>query len=244
MKAHPKAQLRLLELAQIDAKHARLQHLAKNMPEQVNLVAIEQDRRRRRAETAESLGALEDAQSELATIQSDSELVAERRVRDEQRLQTATSTKDIAALEAELQTIARRQDALDDRQLEQLEIVERLTADYEAKRTAMREIEETAADLIERRDLARENLKTEAKELALARKTLTAAIDADLVALYEERRQRKGIGAAELIGNVSGASNEVIEAADLARITKAPADEVQFCPDTGAILVRTERSAG
>ncbi|MGO1544354.1 MAG: zinc ribbon domain-containing protein [Gulosibacter sp.] len=243
MKAHPKEQLRLLELAQVDARHARLQHLAKNMPEQIHLVEIEQDRRTRRAAAAEALGVLEDARSELATIQSDSKLVAERRARDEKRLSSASSTKDIAALQAELDTIARRQETLDDQELAQLEQVETLTEAHDEKVAAMREIEAQAADLLERRDLARENLRKEAKELATDRKTLVDSLSAELVALYEERRKRAGVGAAELVGKVSTASQETIETADLARITKAPADEVLFCPDTGAILVRTERSA-
>ncbi|KAB1644192.1 zinc ribbon domain-containing protein [Gulosibacter chungangensis] len=243
MKAHPKEQLRLLELAQVDARHARLQHLAKNMPEQLHLVEIEQDRRDRRAAAAQSLGELEDAQSELKTIQDDSKLVAARRTQDEQRLQQATSTKDIAALQAELQTIARRQDTLDDQELAQLELVEKLTAAHDERVAAMREIEDLAADLLRRRDLARENLRTEAKELATDRRTLVDGLPEQLVALYEERRKRSGIGAAELIGKVSSASQETIEVADLARIAKAPADEIVFCPDTDAILVRTERSA-
>lgn len=243
MKAHPKEQLRLLELAQVDARHTRLQHLAKNMPEQIHLVEIEQDRRDRRAAAAKSLGELEDAQAELKTIQDDSKMVSERRKRDEGRLQNASSTKDIAALQAELQTITRRQDTLDDQELVQLETVEQLTSVHDEKMKAMREIEDLATDLLERRDLARANLRVEAKELALSRKTLVDGIPADLVALYEERRKHSGIGAAELIGKVSSASQETIEVADLARIAKAPADEIVFCPDTDAILVRTERSA-
>lgn len=243
MKAHPKEQLRLLELAQVDARHARLQHLAKNMPEQLHLVQIEQDRRDRRAEAAQSLGELEDAQSDLKTIQDDSKLVAQRRTLDEERLQKATSTKDIAALQAELQTITRRQDTLDDQELSQLEIVEKLTAAHDERLAAMREIEDLAADLLKRRDLARENLRKEAKDLATDRKTLVDGLPAELVALYEDRRKRSGIGAAELIGKVSSASQETIEMADLARIAKASADEIVFCPDTDAILVRTERSS-
>jgi predicted nucleic acid-binding Zn-ribbon protein len=38
------------------------------------------------------------------------------------------------------------------------------------------------------------------------------------------------------------ASNETLEVVDLANVRRAAADEVLFCPMTGAILVRTERS--
>ena len=49
-------------------------------------------------------------------------------------------------------------------------------------------------------------------------------------------------GAAELVGNVPMASNETLEVVDMANVRRATADEVLFCPMTGAILVRTERS--
>lgn len=243
MHAHPNEQLRLLELAQLDADHQRLQHVAKNMPEQQHLVQIEEDRRVKRAAAAAALGALEDAQAELHRIQNDAKLVTERRAIDEQRLSTATSTKDIAALDTELQALARRFSELEDRELGQLDEVERLTGEHDVARDAMTEIEALAADLLERRELARNHLRDEAKQLHERRQSVVASIPAELVTLYEQRRAAGGVGAAELVGTVSSATNEVLDPAELTRIRALAPDELAFCPVSGAILVRTARSS-
>ena len=242
MKAHPNDQLALLKLAEIDAAHGRLQHLAKHMPEQEHLIQLEADRRARRAAAAEAVGALEDARSELARIQADAAVVAERKRLDDERLATATSTKDIAALEAELATLRRRGSELDDLELAQLEALDGLEQTASTARESMREIEELAADLLERRDQARENLRAEAKELHSRRQAQIAEIPAELLAVYEDVRAKQGIGACELVGDVSTATNEAIGPAEMSRIRGLAADEVTFCPTTGAVLVRTARS--
>lgn len=242
MKASQQHQLRLLELANLDAKRARLQHTAKHIPEQLNLEKIEGDRRARRAAAAQALGELEDAQAQLRRVESDVQTVVQRQHADEARLEKAATSKEITAFETELASLKRRRDRLEGEQLELEEQVENLTAVYEARRDEMRTLEDEASDLLERRDLARVNIQAEAKEIGAARRTLLEGIPADLVALYEEVRGKAGIGAAELVGNVSMASNETLEVVDMATVRRAAADEVLFCPMTGAILVRTERS--
>lgn len=242
MKASQQHQLRLLELANLDAKRARLQHTAKHIPEQLNLENIEGDRRARRAAAAQALGELEDAQAQLRRVESDVQTVVQRQHADEARLEKAATSKEITAFETELTALKRRRDRLEGEQLELEEQVEQLTAVYEARRDEMRTLEDEASDLLERRDLARVNIQAEAKEMGAARRTLLEGIPADLVALYEEVRGKVGIGAAELVGNVSMASNETLEVVDMANVRRAAADEVLFCPMTGAILVRTERS--
>lgn len=242
MKASPQHQLRLLELANLDAARARLQHTAKHIPEQENLEKIEGDRRARRAATAQALGELEDAQAQLRRVTSDVETVVQRQHADEARLQSATTSKEITAFETELAALKRRRDRLETEQLELEEQVEQFTTTYEARRDEMRTLEDEASDLLERRDLARENIKLEAKELGAARRTLIEGLPQELLELYEEIRGRVGIGAAELVGDVSMASNETLEVVDMANMRRAAHDEVLFCPMTGAILVRTERS--
>lgn len=242
MKASQQHQLRLLELANLDAKRDRLQHTAKHIPEQLNLEKIEGDRRARRAAAAQALGELEDAQAQLRRVESDVQTVVQRQHADEARLEKAATSKEITAFETELASLKRRRDRLEGEQLELEEQVENLTAVYEARRDEMRTLEDEASDLLERRDLARVNIQAEAKEIGAARRTLLEGIPADLVALYEEVRGKAGIGAAELVGNVSMASNETLEVVDMANVRRAAADEVLFCPMTGAILVRTERS--
>lgn len=242
MKAHPNEQLKLLELARIDAAFARLQHLATNLPEQQHLVSIEQDRRARRAAAASALGELEDLQRQLKRVSDDLSTVAQRREHDEQQLHAASDSKIIEAFQRELAALERRRERLaieaEDLQT-QVDVAQRK---YDEAHASMRELESLATDLLERRELAKNNLKREAVELRDARSALVSGIDRELITLYETRRKRVGIGAAELIGNVSSASNEVVETADMVRMRSLAADEIVFCPHTDALLIRTDRS--
>ncbi|MFD2673981.1 zinc ribbon domain-containing protein [Gulosibacter bifidus] len=242
MKAHPNEQLKLLELARIDAGFARLQHLASNLPEQQHLVSIEQDRRSRRAAAASALGELEDLQTQLARVQDDIVKAGQRRAHDEATMLASSDTKVIAGLQREIDSLERREARLRDDADALTAAVADATTSYETARDTMRELEDLASDLLERRELAKRNLQIEAKTLRDDRKALVSGIDAELLKLYDDRRKRTGIGAAELVGNVSSASNEVIETADMVRMRSLAADDVTFCPHTGTVLIRTDRS--
>lgn len=242
MKVHPNDQVKLLELARLDADHARLQHTATNMPEQLHLKRIEDERRDKRVAAAEAFGALEDARAALKRTEDEAATVADRRRIDEERLATTSSTKEITALERDLEAVRRRQRVLDDQQLEQMEQVETATAEYERCKQAHDELEALAADLLERREQARQHIREEARELHAARAAITGGLDAKVVELYERIRARAGIGACELVGSVSQATQETLGAAELAEIKALAPDELAYCPSSGAILVRTARS--
>ncbi|MBN9612301.1 MAG: hypothetical protein J0H64_02335, partial [Actinobacteria bacterium] len=87
---------------------------------------------------------------------------------------------------------------------------------------------------------AERTIASEAAAAAEARRGLAAETQGDLLDLYETTRARIGIGAARLRGNVSEASNMALAPAELTDILAAPTDEVVFCPQTGAILVRVQ----
>lgn len=242
MRASTEHQLQLLKLAEVDSATDRLQHLAKNMPEHEHLLSIENDRRSRRQAAAQAHGALDAAQAELARTRDDSRVVAERRARDEQLLAESTSTKEIAGLQAELATLTRRGDALAASELEQEETVAALQQQLDTARASLNEIEELAADLLQRREQARDHIREQARDLQLRRKAIIDSVPAELLQAYERARKNSGIGAAELVGTVSTASNLELGQSELAQIRSLAADELAYCPVTGAVLVRTARS--
>ncbi|KAB1655976.1 hypothetical protein F8O01_11055 [Pseudoclavibacter chungangensis] len=243
MKADPAIQRRLLDLAALDASRARLQHRANTIPEQKALGELEQARVEHRAWVARAVGALEDAQTELARIESDTQLVEQRLTRDRDRLEKTSSVKDVAALESEIATLTRRRSDLDDIQLELMERVEEHEAELARARDAQLAVEQEAEVLITKRDEVRRELQAEAKVIAGGRATVVADLPADLLELYEKQRTRYGVGAAELVGALTTGSNVTLDNVDLARVLAAAPDDVVLCPDSSAILVRTERSA-
>jgi predicted nucleic acid-binding Zn-ribbon protein len=75
-------------------------------------------------------------------------------------------------------------------------------------------------------------------ELAQAdRKQLVGRLPADLVELFETKRKR-AVPIGRLIHSECGACRMSISATNLAGIIKAPIDQLVFCPDCSAILVR------
>lgn len=243
MKASPETQRRLLDLADLDATRARLQHRANTMPEQRELKDMEQARAEHRAWVVRATGELEDVRAELVRVQDDVTLVEQRleRNRDRQSASGATA-KDLQGLEAEVETLERRQSLLEDTQLEIMQRVEDAEVELERARSAQATVERSAEELVTRRDAARAELQAEAKVVAGARKSLLNELPTELIELYERQRERYGIGAAELVGNVTTGSNVTLDAQDVASIAAAAPDEVLLCPDSNAILVRTERS--
>lgn len=243
MKASPNDQQQLLELARLDAQRARLEHTAKNLPEQHHLLELKDERSARRAELVRMTGIVEDSEAELRRQQSDVELVEQRLRRDEERLANARNAKDAQGLEHEIATLKKRRSDLEDIEIELMERLERERRELDTARETRDRVEQQADELTALRDRAVENLKQEARANALARRELVAKLPNELVEQYESCRGRGGVGAAELVGAVTMATGVTLDHADLVKISQAPADEVILCPDSGAILVRTERSA-
>ena len=80
------------------------------------------------------------------------------------------------------------------------------------------------------------------RDRQLRRKAIIDSVPAELLQVYERARKNSGIGAAELVGTVSTASNLELGQSELAQIRSLAADELAYCPVTGAVLVRTARS--
>jgi predicted nucleic acid-binding Zn-ribbon protein len=67
-------------------------------------------------------------------------------------------------------------------------------------------------------------------------------VPAELLALYEKQRARYGVGASLLRGGVSSASGVALNSSDMTMVRAAAPDVVLLCPDSNAILVRTNES--
>ncbi len=92
------------------------------------------------------------------------------------------------------------------------------------------------------RDAALAELDAERQETAAQRATIAEKVPAELLALYEKQRARYGIGASLLRGGVSGASGVALNSSDMNVVRAAAPDDVLLCPDSSAILVRTNES--
>lgn len=242
MKADPADQKRLLELQDLDVRLARAAATLTKLPEQERVQRAEEALSTARAQQREALHALEELQAELSRAENDVELVEKRIAKDQERSEHTSSAKDAVGLEHELETLRGRLSVLED---VELEVMGRVEEAEKALETSAAETEQAEAELDTARaeaERVRGELGAEQGEWQQQRNSLVSSLPSDLVELYERQRERYGFGASLLRRRISEASGVTLTESDLQAIRQAPDDEVVICPDSNAILVRTEES--
>jgi predicted nucleic acid-binding Zn-ribbon protein len=187
-------------------------------------------------------GELEDAQRDLTRLEDDVRVVDERIALDRQRETSSTSAKDVQALEAELASLAIRKTALEDTELELMQVVEDKQQAVDEVLTGRKELQDRIDALSTQIQTQESQLSASVDEVSTKRQLLVSRLPQDLVELYERQRERYGIGAALLTRKISGGSGVELTATDLDKIRLSPDDDVVLCPDSSCILVRTRES--
>ncbi len=193
VKASPQTQLRLLELADLDAELARLDRRRRSLPEVAELARLEA----RASELKDALVVTETELGDLAREQSrserDVEQVRTRIEKDRARLDAGqvSAARELASLQSEIENLHRRQG----------------------------DLEEVVLELME-----------------------AAEVPGELLALYDQIRKTKGVGAAILRAGCCEGCHLSLNAADLNVIRASAPDEVIRCEECRRILVRTSES--
>ena len=245
MKASPEAQLRLLELADLDAELGRLEHRRQGLPEHAELDRLG----KRDAELRDAVASLEAEQGDLQRAQikaeTDVEQVRSRIDRDRQRLEAGqvSSPRELENLQSEVESLLRRQSDLEEIVLD---VMERREGVQERRETALSEREETAASrqtVTARRDAALGEIGEQAGKASDRRAAVAGEEPQDLLDLYERMRvQHGGVGAAALRGGRCEGCHLSLNTVDLNSIRAADPDEVLRCEECRRILVRTPES--
>ncbi|WP_226346102.1 zinc ribbon domain-containing protein [Agilicoccus flavus] len=243
MKADPSRQWRLLDLQALDTRSAQIAHRRRTLPEEAAHASAAAELSTVDDSLVAATTALEDVRREIAKAEDDVRLVRERAERNRSRLDEGQgSAKDLQGMQHELESLARRQDVLEDAELEVMERAEGIEAEV-AELTARRErlatgVEEAAAA----RDRAVAGLDSEQRDIDGRRAGVADGVGEDLLALYEKIRAQTGMGAAALSQRRCEGCRLELLGADLRRITEAPQDEVVRCEECRRILVRTAES--
>ena len=241
MKAAAAAQLRLLDLQEIDTALDRLAHRRRTLPE---LAEIERHEARLDELRDSIVGAeteLSDVDREQRKVENDVEVVRTRMTRDQQRLDTGnvSHAKELESLRHELDSLAKRQGDLEDLVLEWMErregIESTLTALRAERDSVTAELEAASA----RRDEAFASIDTDVADHRASRESVAAEIPEDLLALYEKvRASSGGSGAAALLRGQCQGCRLSLPPTDLSKFRAAPEDEVLRCEECRRILVR------
>jgi hypothetical protein len=245
VKASPEAQVRLLELADLDAELGRLEHRRRSLPEHAELSELEQRDRELRDEIAALEAREGDLKREQSKADADVEQVRARIARDRSRLDAGqvNSPRELENLQSEIESLLRRQSDLED---VELDVMERLEAAQSRLKEAGAERAAVSTDLeavTARRDVALAEITGLSGVAAERRAAVVAEEPADLIDLYERlRAQHGGVGAAALRRGQCQGCHLSLNTVDLNAIRAAAADDVLRCEECRRILVRTDES--
>ncbi|WP_277213204.1 zinc ribbon domain-containing protein [Isoptericola croceus] len=233
-------QRRLLEVQALDTKLQQLAHQRRNHPTLATIAELDGRMRDLHGSLVDSRTAVADLEREVTKAEGDVEQVRNRVTRDQQRLDAgALNAKDATAVMSELESLARRQNVLEDAELE---LMERL----EAHQEALAKVEAAHGDLVSahdkaaaERDAAFAEIDGAARAVTAERASVAEGLDAGLVTLYDRlRSQLGGLGAAALNGNRCEGCRLELNPGDLAAAKNAPPEQVVRCEECGRILVR------
>jgi len=237
--------LRLLEVQDRDTRLAQLAHRAKTLPDAALLAELDKRYARVRDQVVAAETILSDLERDQAKADVDVELVRERATHDKQLLDSGSvgDPKALQSLMHEVESLARRQGDLED---VELAIMERV----EGARAAVRVLTEERDALVDERATlsagVHEQLAAIDAERSVIngeRSSLSEAIPADLLALYERiRSDHGGVGAAPLHRGRCEGCRMQLPPNEIEAMRAAPPDEVIRCEECRRILVRTAES--
>jgi hypothetical protein len=238
MKAAVAQQRSLLEVAELDADLSRIAHRASRLPERQDIERMQTDQVAANDRLRALQIALEDLDTEVSRLEAEIDAVRQREDRDRSLLQSVADARQLTELQHELETLHRRQSSLEDSLLEVMEHREQVQAQQSAETAAVEALRGDLAAAQQALDGALDEIDQTRRQYSTRRDELTAALDPELIALYERQRARGGPGAGPLQGRRCGACRIEIDRGELSRISAAADDDVLRCPECGAILLR------
>ncbi len=243
MNVDPTVQQRLLDLAAVDAELLRTAHRRRTLPEAATLQALQTEARTRKDAAIAVETTLADLDRAIRKLETEVEGVRSREDKDRKLLTGGlVSPKQMTDLQHELDSLTRRQGVLEDELLEVMEQREASAADHDHAGAQLSHTEDEIVDATRRRDEALADLDTADARCTAERGQLIGAFGSDLLTIYDRQRAKGGAGAALLQARRCGACRIEVDRNEIARIAKAPAEELVRCENCGAILVRTAES--
>jgi predicted nucleic acid-binding Zn-ribbon protein len=244
VKASPEAQLRLLELADIDAELSRIEHRRSSLPEHAELARLQARDAELRDSTAALTARASDLHREQAKAEGDVEQVRARIDRDRGRLDggKVSSPRELENLQSEVQSLQRRQSDLEEIVLDVMQLRENAQATLAQATAERKELETLLASVASARDAALAELDEQSAKATDRRAEVSTDVPADLLDLYDRLRAQHGVGAAALRQRRCQGCNLNLNTVDLNTFRAAPEDEVLRCEECRRILVRTADS--
>ena len=244
VKASPEAQLRLLELADLDTELGRLGHRRRTLPENAALAQLGERAAKVRDAITIADTNLGDLDRELVRAEKDVDQVRVRIERDNQRLDAGqvSNARELESLQNEVASLRKRQGDLEEIVLDLMERREALVSRRDELAAERDSLAGEMATVAARRDAAVKEIDEQAGRASDQRAGIVAEVPADLLKLYEQIRGSRGVGAAMLRAGRCEGCHLTLNTVDLNEIRASAPDEVIRCEECRRILVRTPES--
>lgn len=245
MRADPAAQLRLLDLQDLDTKLGQLAHRRRGVPQIAELAELDAQAAALRDREVALRTAVSDLEREQAKADADVAQVRDRINRDKALLAAGSvaSARQLEDLQHEVDSLAKRVATLEDAELEVMEKLEEAQSRAAGVASEMAALAAARESAERARDAAFADVDAEVDRVQRERVRVVAEIPADLLALYDKvRADSGGVGAAPLHRGRCQGCQLTLTPADLGRIRGEAADSVVRCEECRRILVRTPES--
>jgi len=245
LKADPAAQLKLLDVQELDSRADQLRHQRAKLPELAEIAELTAKRGDVDNLARDVRITVDDLTAEQKKVDLDVEAVKTRRTRDRDRMDQGliTNPKDLERMQHELVSLERRISTLEDEELEVMEKLEEAQAELAKLEGMVAETDERLVALAAARDERLGDLDVRLQDVQGRRGPAAEGLPEDLLALYGRLREQKGgVGAAALRARECGGCRLTIDSVELTRIKGLPEDEVVRCEECQRILVRTAES--
>ncbi len=237
MKASSEQLEQLWQLQKLILQQRRLVSDAKALSSGSSLQPLEAEIAELAEMARNQLMAVEALQQEKKRIDSDLELVEKRIQTDRERLNASSSTKDISGIQHEIEGLEQRKSMLEDTELGILN-------ELDQQKSKLDELSNQKAGAEQRLAEAKQSLRSQLDEMKHENQGLNQEIDnlrkqtpAELLELFDKKLS-KGVAIGRLVRSACNACNMNLNSTAIADISSVPADEVAFCPECAAIVIR------
>ena len=240
MQASTEQQGLILELQLLDNEIMQANTKLKSLPEIEQLLHIEKRVTAANDELSVVKSESDQIALELRRGEVDVETVTDRIKKDEARLASGNATpKELEQLQHEVGTLKKRQESLEEIELEIMIRSDAITSRSNTLTTDLASLQTLKDEIAGRLKTATDEINKVIADKNTARNLVANQIEKPLLELYEKiRGNGGGVGAAALVGNKCNGCNLAINAVEMDRIKSLAKDELLRCEECRRILVR------
>ena len=240
MQASTEQQGLILELQLLDNEIMQANTKLKSLPEIEQLLHIEKRVTAANDELSVVKTESDQIALELRRGEVDVETVTDRIKKDEARLSSGNATpKELEQLQHEVETLKKRQESLEEIELEIMIGNDAVIARTNTLSTDLASLQTLKDEISGRLQSATDEINKVIADKNTARNAVAGKIEKALLDLYEKiRGNGGGVGAAALVGNKCNGCNLAINAVEMDRIKSLAKDELLRCEECRRILVR------